>query len=111
MPPQSSSGAGVFISRHSRLGNGSTRGLSAAYSGRAALGRTDFFEADPREHNLGSFQRSTYALIHVVVAILGQPTDEAHVRRIFRENFVLLEQNLVLGPRHRVVGIAFGARV
>ena len=50
-------------------------------------------------------------LVHVVVAVGGEPAHEVHVRRGVGQRLVLAVQLGVLRPRHRIVRIALGRRV
>src|SRR4051812_6965690 len=55
-------------------------------------------------------QRLPHHLVHVVIAVGRQPPDESDVALRQRERLVALVQRLVLGPGHRIVGIAVGPR-
>ena len=50
-------------------------------------------------------------LVHVVVAIRGEPPDEGDTALLARQGLIALEQRLVLLARDRIVGIALGLRV
>src|SRR5258706_1811766 len=50
-------------------------------------------------------------LIHVVIAILGEPTHESHVWARVRSRLVALEQQLVLSSRNRIEGLPVRLRV
>src|SRR5918994_5239903 len=50
-------------------------------------------------------------LIHIVVAVGREPSDEGHVAGLVCERLIFLEQLLVLRPRDRVIGIALRRRI
>ena len=62
---------------------------------------------DPPERR----QRLTDDLVHIVIAVGGQPADERHALGRVRERLVALEQRLVLRPRDRIIRIALGRRI
>src|SRR3954464_7500025 len=92
-------GAALLSRRESR------RGLHEDGSGGFRFPRQSL--VDPPER----CERLTDDLIHVVVTIGRQPSDEPDVGRRQRQTLVFLKEFLVFRARDRVVRIAFGAWV
>ena len=63
------------------------------------------------EDPISGFQRSGNNLVHVVVAVLGEATDEEDVAFMGGEGFITLVEGFIFRAGNRVVGIAFGLRV
>src|SRR5690242_14720221 len=78
---------------------------------RRFIGWMNVVQAEAAKDVLRSLERGPDALIHVVVTVLRETTDERDFRRIARKRLVPLEERLVLGARHRVIGVALVARV
>src|SRR5690349_17493276 len=53
-------------------------------------------------------ERLTDDLVHIVIAIGCEPPDKGDVVGRIRQRLVALEQLLILGPRDRIIRIAFG---
>src|SRR6201993_4243586 len=80
---------------------GDRAGLALGGDGRAALAL-----GDPAEGG----ERLADHLVHVVVAVGRKPSHEMDVGRLQGQRLVLLVERLVLRARHRIVGVAVGAR-
>jgi hypothetical protein len=67
--------------------------------------------SSPIDQFVGGGKGGCCGLIHVVVAILRQPSDEGHSLFFRCKHLIALEQYLVFGSRYRVIRFAFSAGI